>query len=79
MNRESFLEAVKTHYSEEIHAALLECEHGKDIDFSRLTHLLSKLRDAAKCEGLPHPDFDDLVKSALPGVWEHLRWQPKVA
>ena len=46
---------------------------------SRLTHLISKLRDAAKCEGLPHPDFDDLVKSALPGVWEHLRWQPKVA
>jgi hypothetical protein len=79
MNRESFLEAVKKHYSEEVHSAFVQCEHGKDIDYSRLTHLISKLRDAAKCEGLPHTDFEDLVKSALPGVWENLRWQPKAA
>ena len=79
MNRESFLEAIKTHYTEEIHAAFVECEHGKDVDFSRLTHLLSKLRDAAKGEGLAHTDFEDLVKSVLPGVWDNLKWKPKAA
>ena len=75
MNRESFLETVRQQFTDEIHAVFLRCEHGKDVDYAQLTHLLSKLRDAAKREGLAYPDFEDLVKSALPGVWDHLEWK----
>jgi hypothetical protein len=79
MNRESFLETVRHQYCEEIYSAFLQCEHGSEVDYAQLTHLLSMLRDAAKGEGLAHSDFEDLVKSVLPGVWEHLNWKPKAA
>lgn len=79
MNRESFLETVKQHVTEELHAVYVECEHGEDVDYTRLTHLLSKLRDAAKREGLAYAEFEDLVKGELPGVWERLSLIRKVA
>jgi hypothetical protein len=75
MNRESFLETVRQQFTDEIHSVFLRCEHGKDVDYPQLTHLLSKLRDAAKREGLAHSDFEDLVKSVLPEVWDHLQWK----
>jgi hypothetical protein len=79
MNRESFLETVRKQFTDEIYSVFLQCEHGKDVDFPKLTHLLSQLRDAAKREGLAYAEFEDLVKSTLPGVWENLEWKPKAA
>lgn len=79
MNRESFLEAIRKQFTDEIHSVYLQCEHGKDVDYPQLTHLLSKLRDAAKREGLTYAEFEDLVKSELPGVWECLQLKPKAA
>lgn len=66
MNKESFLEAVKTQYAEEIREAYLECEHEESIDFTSLTEKLKKLLASAKAEGLTIKDFEDLVASNLP-------------
>src|SRR4051794_36121104 len=46
MDRESFLETLKTQYAEEIHEAYLECEHegGSTLDLKRLNIEIKKIR-----------------------------------
>ncbi len=74
MDREAFLETIKKQYAEDIHEAYIECEHenGEHIDFKNLDTKLTKLKKSAKVEGLPGQEFDDLVQSTLPGVWDRL-------
>lgn len=66
MNKESFLDTIRDQYREEIREAYLESEHHEKIDYSELKYKLSHLKKAAALEGLPHKDFEDLVKCALP-------------
>ena len=70
MNRESFLDAVKQQYSEEINEAYIECGHaeGSSLDMPELNKRLSKLMANAKVEGLSEPDFLELVRSILGDV-----------
>lgn len=74
MNRESFLETVKQQYSEEIHEAFIECEHGgeRKVDLPKLDDLLERLGQNAQKEGLSAGDFVELVQSTLPFVWDQL-------
>jgi hypothetical protein len=66
-------------YRDEIFSMFLQCEHERGVDVPQLMYLLGKLRDAASSEGLAHSDFESLVKSVLPGVWENLSAKPKAA
>ena len=67
MNKESFLEVVKQQYSDEIHAAYIECEHGHGkVDFKGLNERLQKLMANAKVEGLAPCDFEELARATLP-------------
>lgn len=67
MDKEGFLDTIRKQYADEIHEAYLECSHDHgDVDHTRLSGMLKKLRNAAKSEGLSNKDFDDLVTSTLP-------------
>jgi hypothetical protein len=80
MNRDSYmLETVRTHYADEILAALYKCKHGDAVDYPSLTQLLKKMGAAARAEGLEIAEFDDLVKTTLTGVWEDLQTKQKAA
>jgi hypothetical protein len=70
MDRESFLDTIRSQYAEEINEAYLECEHenGRQIDVKKLNELLTKLMKTAKVDGLPPREFEDLVKSTLPKI-----------
>ncbi|MGZ3698143.1 MAG: hypothetical protein ACXWPM_07425 [Bdellovibrionota bacterium] len=60
---------MRTQYAEKIHEAWIECEHGQgEVDFGKLTSVLKRLSQNAKLEGLPLKEFDDLVRSTLPGA-----------
>lgn len=68
MNKESFLEVVKQHYSEEIHAAYVEHAHGggNKVDMPALNKRLQKLMANAKVEGLAAHEFEELAHTTLP-------------
>jgi hypothetical protein len=68
VNKESFLEVVRQQYSEKIHAAYVEHEHGLNgkVDFSALNARLTKLMGAAKVEGLSATEFEELAHETLP-------------
>ncbi len=66
MDKESFLETLKTQYTEEIREVYLECEHNEAVDIAKLEAQLKKLMKGARAEGLPSQEFEDLVKSNLP-------------
>lgn len=73
MNKESFLEVVKQQYSEEIHAAFVEHEHGggNKIDLPGLNKRLQKLMANAKVEGLAAHEFEELARATLPAEVAH--------
>ena len=66
MNKESFLDTLRTQYREDIREAFIECEHQSQVDFLTLNIKLKSLMNTAKFEGLPFKDFEDLVNSTLP-------------
>jgi hypothetical protein len=74
MDRESFLETVKKQYADEIQEAYVECEHedGRAVDYAQLNQMLRRLQGSARAEGLLEKDFQDLVRTALPEIWEKL-------
>ena len=74
MDRESFLETVKKQYADEIHEAYVECEHddGRAVDFVQLNQRLRRLQASARAEGLGERDFQELVRSSRPEVWDKL-------
>jgi hypothetical protein len=74
MDRESFLETVKKQYAEEIQEAYVECEHddGRTVDYVQLNQKLRRLQTGARAQGLAEPDFQELVRMALPEVWDKL-------
>lgn len=69
MNRESFLDTIRSRYLEDIRQAYLECEHGpgKPIDYVKLGKILAQLMTSAKKAGLTKAEFDELVGVTLPG------------
>ena len=81
MNRESFLEGIRQQYADQIHEAYIECEHEHDhIDVKSLDRHLTKLRAAAKVQGLAVEEFEDLVRATLPDVVDKLDfWAGKKA
>jgi hypothetical protein len=81
MNRESFLEAVKEQYADEIHEAYLECEHGEKLDLPKLESMLARLMAAASHEGISASDFKELVRTTLPDHADELELlaEPKAA
>ena len=71
MNRETFLDTLRSQYAEEIHEAHIECERpGGRVELALFAHKLHQLRKAAEVEGLPTQEFDDLVNSLLPELME---------
>jgi hypothetical protein len=67
MNKESFLETLRSQYAEEIHEAHIECERGEGrVDLELFAHKLHQLRKSAQVEGLANQEFDELVNSLLP-------------
>ncbi len=74
MTRESFLETIRRHYTDEIQDAYQHCEHGggKVIDYPELDKRLGNLMANARLEGLPEADFESLVNATLPHIVERL-------
>lgn len=74
MDRDSFIEALREQYAEEIYEAYLECEHdnGKVVDYRQLNQALNKMMRTAKVDGLPEVEFKDLVSSELPQVMDKI-------
>jgi hypothetical protein len=71
MNKETFLDTLRSQYAEEIHEAHIECERGEGrIDLEAFAHKLHQLRKAAQVEGLPNQDFDDLVNATIPALMQ---------
>jgi hypothetical protein len=76
MTKESFLEGIKQHYTNEIQDAYLEYETGSRGEsrfskrgqnrFSGFRKRLKKLMASAKVEGLPIPEFEELARMTLP-------------
>lgn len=68
MNKESFLETLRTQYTEKIREVYFECEHNHQLDLAALSIRLKALMKTAKTEGLSHKEFEDLLKSVLPAT-----------
>ena len=78
MDRDSFLETLRQQYAEDIREAYLECEHGKEaVDLKKLNAKLVQLHKEAKVDGLPSPDFADLVRAELPDVADKVTWDAR--
>jgi hypothetical protein len=75
MNKESFLETIRQQYSDEIHEAYIECEHGNKVDLVQLNQRLARLMTHAKVEGLSVADFHELVVSTLPAYADQVDYQ----
>ena len=79
MNRESFLDAIRQQYTDEIREAYLECEHGYApyrVDVPELNRRLDKLMANAKVEGLAEVEFEELARATLPDVAEQIVLTP---
>jgi hypothetical protein len=77
MNRETFLDTLRTQYREDIREAYIESVHQRKVDFAELSSKLQQLMKTAHLEGLPIEDFDELTKSILPdAVIGQLELQP---
>lgn len=70
---EDFLSTLREQYGEKIQATYLSCEHDEGIDYTRLSQELTKMKRAAKMDGLPENEYWDLVKSTIPGGWEKIK------
>ena len=81
MDKEGFLDAIRKQYADEIHEIYLECEHddGRRVDYAKLNSELKRIRAHARVEGLSDKEFDDLVKSTLPGSQDKLELNKKAA
>jgi len=79
MDKETFSETIRQHYADEIHEAFLECEHddGRSVDLVKLNQSLARLMANAKAEGLSPRDFEELVKSCLPQIFDRIKF-PKI-
>lgn len=68
MDKEGFLDTIRKQYAEDIHEAYLECAHDQGaVDYPALSERLAKLMRNAHVDGLPQKEFEDLVRSTLPG------------
>jgi hypothetical protein len=74
MDKEAFIESVKSQFVDEIKEAFLECEHhgGQEIDHFQLNRRLKSLMSGAKKAGIPHKEFHQLVQIVLPHVVDKL-------
>jgi hypothetical protein len=72
MDRESFLEAVRKQFVDDIHEVYLECEKHEGIDLPRLNRMLKKLMSGARAQGIAERDFIDLVRTTIPDHWNDL-------
>ena len=80
MNTDDFQYALATRYSEDINQALLQCETIEgDIDYDALQEKLQSLMHQASVDGIEDDLFEDLVETALPGVYARLGLQVKKA
>jgi hypothetical protein len=70
MDKETFLDAIRQQYVDDIHEAYLECDHGGDhmIDMATLNKKLRTLMANAKVDGLSAAEFEELAKATLPDV-----------
>jgi hypothetical protein len=77
MNKESFLDALKQQFTDEIHEAYIECEHGTEgkVDLPSLNLRIQKLMAHAQIEGLSPIEFQQLVRATLPGVADKIVFQ----
>jgi hypothetical protein len=68
MTRETFLDQVKQHYSDEIQSTYAEfvATGANQMSMHRLTKRLKKLFASSKVEGLPVADFEELTTVMLP-------------
>jgi hypothetical protein len=77
MNKESFLETIRQHYSDEILEVYNECAHGGNgVDVKQLNDRLIKMMANAKREGLSNAEFEDLVKMLLPTAADQVQLLP---
>ena len=62
MNREDYIDQLKSQYANGIFEAYLECEHEKgEVDFFALKTMLEKTSKAAAVDGLNPKLFHELI------------------
>ncbi|MDR3607024.1 MAG: hypothetical protein P4M08_06550 [Oligoflexia bacterium] len=67
MNRESFIDTLRSKYSDDVLAALSECSHkDREVDLEELRAKLAHLAKVATLEGLGLDEFRMIVSSRLP-------------
>jgi hypothetical protein len=74
MDRESFLEAVRKQFADDIHEVYLECGKREGVDLPRLNGMLRKLMSGARAQGIAERDFIDLVRTTIPDHWQDLEF-----
>ena len=74
MNKGDHLEALKSHYIEEIKEALIESEHdqGTVIDYALLNDKILFSWKSAHLEGVDLNTFVDWISDAIPEHFNHL-------
>ena len=68
MNREDFLDGLKSSYFSEIHECVLECEEhsGDTIDYKKLQLKMNGVWSEAKTEGIKWEEFCSWVQECVP-------------
>jgi len=74
MNRDDFLDGLKSSYFEEIHKCVYESEEksGERIDYSTLQKKISDVWKEAKAEGIKWEEFGTWVQESIPEHFESL-------
>ena len=69
MNRDDFIEALGRQYRDEIHEAMIECEHNNVIQVDEFGKKLKELNRVAQIEGLPSGEFWGIVEELCPEIY----------
>ena len=74
MDKNDHIEALKSHYIEEIQSALKESEHehGTIVDYNKLNDMILFSWKAAHIEGVDLNTFVDWISDAIPEHVENL-------
>lgn len=74
MNRDDYMEGLKSHYIEEINESLVESEinHGEDINYILLNQLVYLSWYSAKIEGVPLELFIIWISDAIPELTDYI-------
>jgi hypothetical protein len=74
MDRESFLEAVRKHFANDIQEIYRDCENHSDrgFDLARMNRLFRSLWKGARAQGIGEKDFLELIRTTIPDHWQEV-------